>query len=832
MLRRWTRGMHRPLGWMLWAACGLCCRMAVAVPPPPEPMPGLRVLDILAHDSAEAAAEAWRASSAIDDEGARIAKQSTAPVEPLVVDGRPVLRMRCNFEGTSIPRAVWDYEIELDLQRATAVVFDIYAENLAAISHAHLYIRSGDGWYGAQWYPREEGAWCRVRIPKSSFYVDKPAAGWSKVSALRMSPWVMKREDAVLYLANFGIEETADASLIVVQEYEDDRREQRASSKYAATVGALLEEAGLPLPTVSTLELAPDVLAGTRLVLLPYAGKMAAETAEVLAGFVRSGGKLIACFSLPGALADLLGVSQQGFRSQAFPGEFSSMRFEDTPPEGAPLSVAQGSWGIIDADAIEGTGRVAAWWHDESGARTEAPAIIMSESGAWFSHIILSDDGVAKGKLLLNLAAHFVPELRGRACTRRLALLGQSVSDSGWQEAVGAVRALPEFAGTRAPAALEEAERHRASAMTAFDAGGWQEATAEADQAEELLRTAYSLAQRPVIPEFRGTWCHPPEGIRGWGWERTAAHLAESGINHLILNALHGASAAYPSDVVPMEAANTDRRDYLTECVEACGRHGIKVHVWITNYRPGGHAPPEFMDDLRAQGRLQVDRAGAITENLCPANDLNVELQREAMVEAALWPGVAGIHFDYIRYPDANTCFCAVCRGKFEERLGRALANWPEDVLADGPVRDEWLQFRRDNITRLVREVHDEVREVAPDCLISAAVFRSYPACRDSVGQDWKLWIDNGWLDFVCPMNYTASDAQFRNLTESQLEIVGGTVPCYPGIGLLTGLGPVGAIRQIQISRDLNTGGFVVWSVYSQYINDVYPYLGLGMLAR
>ena len=86
-------------------------------------------------------------------------------------------------------------------------------------------------------------------------------------------------------------------------------------------------------------------------------------------------------------------------------------------------------------------------------------------------------------------------------------------------------------------------------------------------------------------------------------------------------------------------------------------------------------------------------------------------------------------------------------------------------------------------------------------------------------------------LDFVCPMDYTGSDAQFRSLVETQLDIVQGKIPCYPGIGLLTHRSAADAIRQIEITRQLKTGGFVIWSVYPQHV-DTYPCLGTGILSR
>ena len=57
--------------------------------------------------------------------------------------------------------------------------------------------------------------------------------------------------------------------------------------------------------------------------------------------------------------------------------------------------------------------------------------------------------------------------------------------------------------------------------------------------------------------------------------------------------------------------------------------------------------------------------------------------------------------------------------------------------------------------------------------MISAAVFKNFPRCRDEVGQDWRLWIDRGYLDFVCPMDYTGSDAEFESLVRGSRAIRG-----------------------------------------------------------
>jgi uncharacterized lipoprotein YddW (UPF0748 family) len=100
-------------------------------------------------------------------------------------------------------------------------------------------------------------------------------------------------------------------------------------------------------------------------------------------------------------------------------------------------------------------------------------------------------------------------------------------------------------------------------------------------------------------------------------------------------------------------------------------------------------------------------------------------------------------------------------------------------------LAEQYLRFRRDNITRLVEAVSREARRIKPGIKVSAAVFWHWTSARNQVAQDWKLWVEKGYLDFVCPMDYTPNNARFQTLVESQRKWA-GKVPFYPGIGLST----------------------------------------------
>jgi uncharacterized lipoprotein YddW (UPF0748 family) len=191
---------------------------------------------------------------------------------------------------------------------------------------------------------------------------------------------------------------------------------------------------------------------------------------------------------------------------------------------------------------------------------------------------------------------------------------------------------------------------------------------------------------------------------------------------------------------------------------------------------------------------------------------------------------VDGIHFDYIRYPDGDHCFCNGCKERFSQMLGSAIRNWPQDALKGGPHHQTWLNWRRGNITQVVKAVSEQAHALKPKVKISAAVFANYPVDRDGVGQDWKLWCELGYLDFVCPMDYTASDAQFENWVRNQ-KVWAAPVPCYPGIGAWV-LTPDRVVGQVQITRKHDTKGFVIFNYDTGAARDLAPALGMGLTKK
>ena len=263
--------------------------------------------------------------------------------------------------------------------------------------------------------------------------------------------------------------------------------------------------------------------------------------------------------------------------------------------------------------------------------------------------------------------------------------------------------------------------------------------------------------------------------------------------------------------------------------------NGVQIHVWKVNYNMSGRSPREFRDRMKRDGRTQVGFDSKPQDTwLCPSHPENQKLEIDSMVEVATKYEVDGIHFDYIRYPDEDHCFCPGCRERFEKVTGAKVAAWPADVRRDETLRGKWLQWRRDQITQVVAAVSEQVRKSRPKCKISAAVFSNWAADRDKIGQDWKLWCDRGYLDFVCPMDYTPHNAAFEGLVAAQVPLA-GKVPCYPGIGLSTWSPPTDAckvIEQILIARRAGAKGFTIFEFNPATAREVLPLLGQGITRK
>ncbi|MBL8231136.1 MAG: family 10 glycosylhydrolase [Bryobacterales bacterium] len=214
---------------------------------------------------------------------------------------------------------------------------------------------------------------------------------------------------------------------------------------------------------------------------------------------------------------------------------------------------------------------------------------------------------------------------------------------------------------------------------------------------------------------------------------------------------------------------NFDALQYLIERAHA---RGIEVHAWFVVTRLWtSPAPPTDPRHIwhshgpNAQGDdnwMSVSSAGQMGNSIDLGHPAASQHIADLVVNVARdYPGIDGLHLDYIRYPeDADYGWNAKAIERFQRLENRT----------GTPARTDarWSDFRRRQVTQLVRQIYLRATEIKPTVKITAAVitwgsgpsganldasYRNLDAY-SRVFQDWRGWLEEGILDIAMPMNY------------------------------------------------------------------------------
>lgn len=566
-----------------------------------------------------------------------------------------------------------------------------------------------------------------------------------------------------------------------------------------------------------------------RLIILPLNSKISISTVPILNSFVARGGKLFVTYNLADEVASLMGLKSIKWLKAETPGQFSSIRLDAPDILGLPTNVKQSSWNITAVESTTPQTKIIGHWYNSNGESTGYPAFFLGEKGIFFSHVFLSDDIQTKTQLLAALLGHLIPEFQHAIAKREIDMI----------TSIGHIKNLDDLTKfisfselTEAKEDLQSGKTLSIQAQTEYAKKNYHTAMSAARDSRDALSKAYVLSHLSDETEGRALWNHSGLGAYPGDWERSAKELADAGINIILPNMAWGGVAHYDSSVLPKSKKFAEYGDQISQCVNAAHNKGIQVHVWKITWNLEG-APKEFAEKMRKEGRTQVSAEGNPINWLCPSNPKNVKLELNAIIEIVQNYKVDGIHLDYIRYPGSHACYCTECRDRFILASKQKIKEWPAAVLPGvGKHSSAYTDWRVQQITRLVRLIHKRVRAIRPEVKISAAVFGGYPSCVTSIGQDWIAWAKAGYIDFVCPMNYTEDEKFFTDLLENQLALMPKDVAIYPGIGATSSnslLRPDAVIGQIHLARFLGASGWAIFDYSSNISNTILPAIQMGV---
>ncbi|MFO7538911.1 MAG: family 10 glycosylhydrolase [Chloroflexota bacterium] len=344
-------------------------------------------------------------------------------------------------------------------------------------------------------------------------------------------------------------------------------------------------------------------------------------------------------------------------------------------------------------------------------------------------------------------------------------------------------------------------------------------------------------------------------------------NAATAGFNVLFFQVRGTADAFYDSPLEPWAVRVSGQNlgqppdpywDPLAYLIEQAHARGLQVHAYLNVYPvwsgcavlPDPNAQPQhFYYQLRDHHGLTDDRLNGMQwnqagEQLCipyqyatPASVFVDDHLLAVAGDLVTRYAIDGLHLDHIRYGDRDTSCDPVSQAAFG---------------ADCFGQPGYAAWQRAQVNGTVAKIYQEVKSLAPDVWVSAAVWPIYieqPAwgwgqwARQGYHdyyQDSKAWLANGTMDSISPMIYPSlfncPDNSFWSLDKFETLVADFEADSHgrfviPGIG--TGYCTFDEIEaRIATARQAGTAGHALFAYSGLLVNGYFDDLKNGPYAE
>jgi uncharacterized lipoprotein YddW (UPF0748 family) len=339
--------------------------------------------------------------------------------------------------------------------------------------------------------------------------------------------------------------------------------------------------------------------------------------------------------------------------------------------------------------------------------------------------------------------------------------------------------------------------------------------------------------------EVRALWVRRTSLESGDAIRKMVTSAATAGFNTLFVQAINEG------------AAGPEPLDSIGETVAQAHAAGLRVHAWIGVARvtTPGELPfardhviyqhpewlmvprelaaeiididphsPDYLGRLARWTRNNVDRVDGLY--VSPVQPEAASYIASVVRDLVRRYAVDGVYLDHVRYPsfdfDYGAQSVAAFRDVMRGQLALAERQRIDAIEAIDPfaypneLADQWRLFRQSQLTALVARLRTTVKEARPGALVSAAVTSdAVVAARENL-QDWRTWLENGFLDALCPMASLADSAQMAAQLAQAHALANGR-PVWAGIGA-NRLSQRETLDDIGVARRAGAQGIILFS--------------------
>lgn len=272
-------------------------------------------------------------------------------------------------------------------------------------------------------------------------------------------------------------------------------------------------------------------------------------------------------------------------------------------------------------------------------------------------------------------------------------------------------------------------------------------------------------------PEFRGLWVDAfHDGFKTPQQVNRLLRDVRSGNFNAIVVEIRRRGDVYYNSAMEPKAEEVDSgldplADLIAKAHDTTKGPRIEVHAWIVAYPVWNklEANPRQTNHpfLLHRDWLTKDVKGELWDGSNYAFDPAIPEVQEYLsclaMEIISKYDVDGFQLDHIRYDSNSWGYHEIALKRFHERFDRKDRPEPTDA--------EWMQFRRDQVTALVRRIYLSAISAKPQIKISTACNSRAPGIRttsewpksaawSNTLQSWREWLEEGIVDIAMPMTY------------------------------------------------------------------------------